>query len=266
MSHKTTMGGPNESFEQTHWSEILDARTTDDARRRAAVEYIARRYWKPVYCYLLRKGYDGERCKDLTQGFFTDVVLKRQLIQKADPAKGKFRSLLLTALDRYVVSVHRSETAGKRADARPLLSIGDAEDLPIADSRASATSEDAYNYAWACKLVNDVLAELQEEYMATHRSAHWAVFRERVVRPTLEGANPRPLQEICSECGIEDSQKASNIILNAKRRFRTLLRAYVSRTVSSEEEIDAEIADLITAVSKPKARWGQGLRIDTWRQ
>jgi len=262
MSHKTTMGGPDESFEQTHWSEILDARTTDDARRSAAVSYIARRYWKPVYCYLLRKGYDGEHCKDLTQGFFTDVLLERQLIQKADPAKGKFRSLLLTALNNYVVSAHRSETAGKRADARPLLSIGDTEDLPIAEDRASVTPADAFNYAWASDVLNGVLTELQAEYTSHDMASHWAVFREHVVLPVLEGSRPRPLKELCAQYGVEEAQQMSEIVRNAKRAFGKLLRKHIGQTVGSEDEIDAEIADLMAAVSKPGARGGSGVRID----
>ena len=38
-----------------------------------------------------------EDTKDLTQGFFHEVVLDRNLIQRADQVKGRFRSFLLHA-------------------------------------------------------------------------------------------------------------------------------------------------------------------------
>ncbi|MBE3124006.1 MAG: hypothetical protein IMZ65_04310, partial [Planctomycetes bacterium] len=103
---KTTMGGRGESFETTRWTEIVSARAGDDDRRREALDRILARYWKPVYCWLRRKGYGNEAAKDLTQGFFHEVVVKRGLVAKADRARGRFRAFLLTALRRYATSVH----------------------------------------------------------------------------------------------------------------------------------------------------------------
>ncbi|MGB2820309.1 MAG: hypothetical protein WBF17_04970, partial [Phycisphaerae bacterium] len=51
---KTQIGGSREAFEQTRWTDILDARTMDAERRRRAVGKVMARYWKPVYAYLRR--------------------------------------------------------------------------------------------------------------------------------------------------------------------------------------------------------------------
>ena len=90
---KTAMGGVQEAFLTTHWSFVdnIDASNEED-RNRALVGLLLKRYWKPVYCYLRRKGYGNEQAKDLTQGFFYEVVLGRQLIEKAERSKGRFRS------------------------------------------------------------------------------------------------------------------------------------------------------------------------------
>ena len=95
---------------------MLSARTGDDVHRKEAVGAILERYWKPVYCYLRRKGHDNEAAKDITQGFFCDVVLSRNLVPQADPTKGRFRTFLLTALDRYVIDRHRKEAAQVRRE------------------------------------------------------------------------------------------------------------------------------------------------------
>ncbi len=108
---RTELGGQGGAFETTHWTEILSARTLDENRRKATMDKLLGRYWKPVYCYLRRKGRDNETAKDLTQGFFQEVVLGRDLVQKAESQKGRFRTFLLTALDHYVTSVDRAETA-----------------------------------------------------------------------------------------------------------------------------------------------------------
>ena len=77
-----------------------------------------------MYCYLRRKNYDNERAKDLTQGFFHEVVLNRALIERADQAKGRFRSFLLHALNEYLIDEQRKETAQKRIPKDKLVSPG----------------------------------------------------------------------------------------------------------------------------------------------
>src|SRR4030065_2580148 len=95
---QTSMGGDREAFLTTHWSFIEDVKQHRD-KDRALIGLLLKRYWKPVYCYLRRKGYDNEQAKDLTQGFLHEVVLNRDLIDRADPSKGSFRTLLLHALN-----------------------------------------------------------------------------------------------------------------------------------------------------------------------
>ena len=108
---KTTMGGNIQRFYTTCWTKISDIKTSDKAKEQLIINDLLELYWKPVYCYLRHKGNNNEVAKDLTQGFFHEVVINRSLIQQADKAKGKFRTFLLTALDRYTMDVHRKETA-----------------------------------------------------------------------------------------------------------------------------------------------------------
>ena len=110
----TDMGGTGQAFLTTHWSIIENVGTSDDDKNQALIGLLLSKYWKPVYCYLRRKGHDNEQAKDLTQGFFHDVVLGRNLIQKADQSKGRFRSFLLIALNRYLITAKTGQTAQKR--------------------------------------------------------------------------------------------------------------------------------------------------------
>lgn len=107
----TSIGGDRRTFETTHWSIVEKIKSDDASCNKALVEELLGRYWKPVYCYLRQKGYNNEQAKDLTQGFFQEVVLGRKLVQQANHSKGRFRTFLLTALNRYLTSEYRKQTA-----------------------------------------------------------------------------------------------------------------------------------------------------------
>jgi len=97
------MGGIAKKFLTTHWSLLEDYKVSEGDENRALAGQLLKQYWKPVYAYLRRMGYDNEQAKDLTQEFFLEVVLNRHLIERADSTRGSFRSLLLHALHQFLI-------------------------------------------------------------------------------------------------------------------------------------------------------------------
>ena len=252
-ANRTKMGGENTRFAETEWTRISQARTENEARRREAVSAICSRYWKPVCYYLLRKGYDNEQAKDLTQGFFEEIVLGRDLIQKADKGKGKFRTLLLTALDRHVVSRHRAASAKKRSPGKRLASLDQLEGWEQPKSLRQATPEEAYAYAWAAGLLDEALKDVEAHCRQAGQDKHWEVFRRAVLEPLWTNIPPEPLSVICHELGIRDEARASNMCVTVKRRFKTTLRLRIRPSVGSEKLVDEEIQDLMRILSKGSA-------------
>jgi len=251
--NETTMGGAKGSFETTHWSQIYKAKTHDQERRQSSVNNLINRCWKPVYCYLIHKGYSNEDAKDLTQGFFHEIVLGRELIQQADQRKGRFRTFLLTALDRYVTSVYRKKTAKKRLPEHGLTQLDDAviPDMPITNSKLCP--EQAFHYAWATNLLDQVFAIVKNEYCTTGRTRYWEVFNATVVAPILDNTEVPSLIELCQKYGIESEKKASNMIITVKRRFSTALKHHLRKFVKSDSEIEDEFQALIEILSKGNA-------------
>lgn len=247
------MGGAGDMFQTTRWSAIRDAGTLDEQQRQVRVDNLIRKYWKPVYCYLRRKGYDNEIAKDLTQGFFHDVVLGHELIQQADQAKGRFRTFLLTALDRYVTSVHRKETAKKRLPKHGMIHLEPEILSNIPPEQLQEPPEQVFNYAWASNLLDKVLAEVREEYCNTGMETHWEVFRIKILEPILNDAEALSFAEICKKYSIESESKASNMIITVKRRFGVILRRCLRPFVQSDAEIEDEYNQLIEILSKGSA-------------
>jgi DNA-directed RNA polymerase specialized sigma24 family protein len=246
----THMGKGRGRFPTTCWTVIGDVHPGDEAHNQILIGDLLRDYWKPVYCYLRRRGHGNEEAKDLTQAFFQEVVLGRELIQRADPNKGRFRTLVLTALDHYLANVHRGQCAQKRIPAAKLIPLeqADSSDLPAVVH--DFTCEESFNYAWASGLLDRMLAAVKGECRSRGMATHWNLFYDRVLQPIMEDRDPPPLVELCTTYGIDEPTKASNMIFAVKRRFQTALKRHIRQSVACDDEISDEMVELTRFLGK----------------
>jgi len=249
----TSMGGSVEAFLTTHWSVIDKIAADGDTPNQALINELLKKYWKPVYCFLRQKGYDNEQAKDLTQGFFEEVVLERDLIQRAEQARGRFRTFLLAALEQYLARVHRKETARKRIPKDKLIQLEQIDPGELPEPVDGLSPEQSFNYAWVSSLLDKLLAEVQAKCLTDDKELHWQVFQERVLKPIMENTLAPSLKEICDRYGIEDEKKASNMIITVNRRFRAALKRYLRRSVSQDVDVDEELHELMQIFSRKGA-------------
>ena len=238
------MGGVGEAFLTTHWSLVDDIKTGKADRNHALIELLLIRYWKPVYCYLRRKGYPNEAAKDLTQGFFHEIVLGRNLIQKADQTKGRFRSFLLMALNRYLINTQEEQSARKRAPRGKLVPFDFASMADSPQVMTTLTPEDTFTYVWVSDLLKQVLKDVENGCMADGKAIHWEIFHDRVLRPVMKGDKAPCMEDICRKHGIQDPMKASNMVVTVKRRFQTALARRLRDSVMSDEEAEEELQEI----------------------
>jgi DNA-directed RNA polymerase specialized sigma24 family protein len=240
----TSAGGDQEGFLTTHWTAIEQVHAGNPDRAKILVGELLRTYWKPVYCYLRHRGFQNEEAKDLTQDFFYEVVLGRDLVQLADRAKGRFRTLLLRALDRYLISVHRKQTARKRIPPERLISLEDERLAELAAQTESLDSEGAFNCAWISELLDRMLADVKAQCLQDGMAVPWNLFWERVLRPIIEDRTPPSLAQLCAAYGIDEPAKASNMIFAVKRRLQSALRKHLRQSVACDADVGAEIHEL----------------------
>ena len=206
---------------------------------------LLERYWKPVYCYLRRTGCDNEQAKDLTQGFFHEVVLNRHLVERADPSKGRFRGFLLHALKQYVIDMRRRQSSQTNIPPDKLVSL-EVVHLPVLPQTVSqASPDDCFTYAWKSAILDQTLGAVKEDCFRAGQETHWQVFRDHLLRPTLDGQDPLPLKTLCQQYGLVSEKTASNMVITVKRRFQRVLRKHLRSTVSSDAEADEEIQDIL---------------------
>jgi DNA-directed RNA polymerase specialized sigma24 family protein len=246
---RTDMGGARDAFLTTHWS-LIDGVKEHIDKDQALIGLLLERYWKPVYCYLRRKGYDNEPAKDLTQDFFHEVVLNRYLIERADQSKGRFRSFLLNALNNYLIDEKRKETAQKRIPQTKLVPLDISNPPVLPQNVRQLGPEQCFDYAWKTDLLERALTELKQWYFGRAMETHWYVFRDRLLRPNLEGTEIPTFSQLSEEYEIKDEIKASNMLGTVKRQFRKILTKHVRQTVLSGDVAEEELKEMFKFMKK----------------
>jgi len=204
-------------FETTPWSLINLARTGTPGERERAREILVCAYWAPVYAYLRRRRLNRDQAADLTQAFFTDVVLVRELFERADEDAGKMRSLMLKSLDRYVIDQARRDKARGAGLNVPLEALEREEAL--LQKHAELDPDEVFDRRWRMALIDHALERCRQHYERRGKIGHWELFEARVLRPTLADTDPPPLAEIAEEHGFSSAADAAAAVQVVKRRL-----------------------------------------------
>lgn len=227
-------------FATTRWSLIYDARPEHGCSR-SALEEICRIYRQPVLAYIRRHQRVSADAEDLTQEFFARLLEQRWDI-RADPGRGSFRAFLLTALRRFLLDHRDSEMAGKRGgnwQRVPLVDDGDEFAMPAAQS-----PEQEFTRAWMRTLVGRALERLREE---TTRSGKEKLYAQ------LSGFLLEPPEAADYPALAEKLQLRPNTVAVAvhrlRGRLRELVREEVLQTVSTQDDLEAELDSLRSAYS-----------------
>lgn len=234
---KTSMGGPDARFPLTDWTRI-----DNPAMRDAIMAELCQKYWKPLYSFLRYKGFSNEKAKDLVQGFFTDKILGREFLQKAERTKGRFRNFLLVAIRNYAINAQKKDSRAAKLNDNPRK------------RHQCADPEAEFNRVWAEQTLQKVLTDLEIECKEKGKDTHWQAFRDWLLEPDID-SRPAQMADICKKYAISDASKAYNMIANVKKRFRAILREQLRTQVSSDEDVDKEIMDFINIFSRNTARY-----------
>ena len=221
-------------FPNTRWSLIETVVDEAPTGSRENMGELLKSYWEPMFAHLRYKGISNEKAEDLIQDFMLEI-LSKDLLAIADPKKGKFRTLLLTALDRFVISKHRHDTAAKRSPGK-IASLDAAE---VDSTRASGESPSlAFDRAWAMDVLASALAKMKESCAAEGNQSRWEVFERRVLAPLLEDTDLPEYADLAEEFSLPNEKATMNMLVTAKRQLgrvlRDVIREYVTRREGKE--------------------------------
>lgn len=231
MGTDTEILGRSKHFVKTSWFLVRSAGTA------GGWDPLIRLYWKPLYFYVRRKGLDNEAAKDVVQEFITSLI-ERRSIEKADPARGRFRTFLLAALDNFLLDRRRKEGRRKRGGGAPVLSLdfarGEREYGGLELEGGGETPEKLACRAWAHGLLDEVLLELVGE--PTHIAA---------LRLRLKGADYR---QICEHTRLSDSA-AHLAVHRLSRAFGELLGRRLRLLCADPADFKAELGEFMDLIA-----------------
>jgi RNA polymerase sigma factor (sigma-70 family) len=232
-------------FATTHWSVVIAASEEDSPRAAAALEHLCRTYWYPLYSFIRRLGTGPADAQDLTQGFFV-YLLSRNLVGRADPGIGRFRSFLLGSLKHFLAHEHERANALRRGGGHRLVSL----DGSVAAERYSlepvdrATPEAVFEQRWAQEQLKNALDRLRADYSSSGKAPLFDLLKDYV----WGERNELTLAQIAEQLDSteEGSKKA---VQRLRQRFRGCLRAEIAQTVASPDQIDDELRHLRAALT-----------------
>lgn len=245
-SGTTGSGGPPQPvFATTRWSVVLTAARRDTARAPEALSRLCETYWYPLYAYVRRGGQSAEDAQDLTQEFFARL-LEKNWICSADQARGRFRTFLLTALNRFLANEWDRAHAQKRGGgvAAVPLDTAVAESRYCADTQHALTPDRLYDRQWALTLLDRALNRLETEHQRSGKAAEFAL-----LSPALTAERGHiPYAALAARLGL--SETATRMAVHRlRKRFRAVFREEIAETVAQAGEVESEIRHLLAALA-----------------
>jgi RNA polymerase sigma-70 factor (ECF subfamily) len=238
-------------FNTTRWSVVLSCADSriESAAAHDALSELCKTYWRPVFAYICRRGYSTEDAEDITQDFFGSL-LQGPLLKRADPKRGRFRSLLLKALQDFIGHATEKRQARKRGGGVKFVSWDDwmaeaPSHLSIsAHALNSWSPEQLFDLRWAATVVEQALRRLRDECGSRQRLR---LFETLNLYLTTERADVS-YQNLAATLGITEA-RVKKQLHNLRRRYRWLICEEVAQTVADPNDVEGEIRHLCATLA-----------------
>jgi len=226
-------------FDTTHWSIVLCARD-GSSQARTALEALCRTYRPPVLAYIRRRGYSAETAEDLAQTFFGHFI-EQAYHANADPARGRFRAFLLTALKRFLIDADIQAHALKRGGGFQFKSFdqGTTGGNSLENLADTETPERAFERSWAVTLLEAAMSRLREEAMNAGKQQLF----ERLSQFLTERPDEADYTRVAAALNLRRNTLAV-AVHRLRHRLRELIRDELAQTTIDRADLESEIRDM----------------------
>jgi RNA polymerase sigma factor (sigma-70 family) len=231
------------AFTTTHWSVVLEAQGESPVAQEA-LEKLCRTYWRPIFAFLRRQGVGPEEAKDVTQGFFAQL-LERRKFSAVRKEKGRLRSFLLGALKYFLADEQRRAMAIKRGKGQRLIPLEElrADERVEMEPADPVTAEMIYERRWALTVLEQVLDRLKGEYRTAGNAALFDSLKQLL--PDEPGSPSQA--EVAAQLGMTENA-LRQAFYRFRQRYQSLLREEIAHTVATPGDIEDELRHLIAVL------------------
>jgi hypothetical protein len=232
------VGDNTGAFPTTDWSLLSRARHEAPVGSRGPLADLLQRYLPAVRRYLLRvKRLGPNETDEVVQAFVAKKLLEGALLQSADRRRGRFRNLLVRALENFLSDTRRSERSAERLQAK-------ADSESVLRNIVGETFVGAFEAEWARSVVAEAVARTFHYCERRRRDDLWQVLRCRVVDPAADGAPAPSYKELVERFGYATPAQAANALLAAKRIFIRKLNEVLLEQAGEGADAAEELNDL----------------------
>jgi DNA-directed RNA polymerase specialized sigma24 family protein len=218
----------------------------------AALAQLCGTYWYPIYSFVRWRGFSPEDAQDLTQGFFLHL-LDHKALSQVSPLKGKFRSFLLASLQNYLCDEAdraRCLKRGGKIEFVP-LDMGFEEDRYRLAPLDFLTADKVFDARWAVTLMDEAMGRLRQQYASQGKTAIFETLKSFIDPINCKAA--LSYEQVAGTLQVR-VELVKKLIFRLRKRYASVLREEVARTVSRPAEIDEEIHALCQALIATEGR------------
>ncbi|MGI8819357.1 MAG: RNA polymerase sigma factor [Chthoniobacterales bacterium] len=210
---------------------------TDSPDARTALASLYQACWYPLYAYLRRHGYHEHDAEDLVQSFYA-FLQEKHALAKADRARGKFRTFLLSSLQNFLSHENEKARAQKRGGGRELIFLDamEARERYRLEPPDAATPETLFERRWVQTLLAQTLARLRADFATRGKQRLFEGLPPFLTAETGETSYQRTADGL----GLPLSA-VKTCIRRMRLDYRSRLREEIGRTVASPDETDDEL-------------------------
>jgi len=178
------------------------------------------------------------------------MMLEGDWLKQVDPARGRFRSLLLKSLQNFLNDAAEKQHARKRGGDVGFVSWDDwmaeaPSHLSVSEEALNSWSpEKVFDLRWAATVVEQALRHLREECESKGRLR---VFDAMSGYLTAERSDVS-YAKLALSLGIAETA-VKKLLFRMRERYRELLRDEVAHTVEDPADVDEEIRHLCAALA-----------------
>ena len=230
------------AFPATVWTVIRFAKDRECDEYCTAMNDLITGYWRPIFYFLRVRGYQIHQAEDLTQEFFLNLM-ERDWIRRADPARGKFRTFLLTILVRFLSDRGPNRAPKQRKFDERLISVSTLlkEQERDFEPPTNETPETIFMKQWAISTIETVQRKLADWCRDCNRTDWHQVFQANHFQspgtPTISQT------ALAEQMGISRDQ-VRYALEQTNQRFVELLRAEIADQVDFGVDINEELREL----------------------
>jgi RNA polymerase sigma factor (sigma-70 family) len=232
------------AFPMTNWDILQLLRTGDAEQRAGMLGEIVTIYGPPLFAFARHESQGAlsrQDCEDLVGDFFLKCV-QEDVIERADPAKGRFRNFLARSFKNFMLNWIRDRSTQVRSPSGGMVSLHDLVDRHgrALEPQAGESGEEILDRVFRLSLFENALKAFEKACCSAGQEKKYRLYVRREITPEREGTRVPSYSALAEEFGLPSEDAVGRAVRAARDEFRSLLLALIKQDAVSSNDAETE--------------------------